>query len=65
MGAKKLRLRFDDGVEINVKWKRAPAEAEGWNNSPRREIAACEVQKLFLEPDDYVVPVSVPRCIPP
>ena len=64
MGAKKLRLRFDDGVEINVKWKRAPAEAEGWNNSPRREIAAYEVQKLFLEPDDYVVPVSVPRCIP-
>jgi len=64
MGAKKLRLRFDDSVEIDVKWKRAPAGAEGWNNSPRREIAAYEVQKLFLEPDEYVVPVSVPRCIP-
>jgi hypothetical protein len=64
MGAKKLRLRFDDGVEIDVKWKRAPAGAEGWNNSPRREIAAYEVQKLFLEPEEYVVPVSVPRCIP-
>jgi hypothetical protein len=64
MGAKKLRLRLDDGVEIDVKWKQTPAGAEGWNNSPRREIAAYEVQKLFLEPDDYVVPVSVPRCIP-
>jgi hypothetical protein len=64
MGAKKLRLRFDDGVELDVKWKQAPAGAEGWNNSPRREIAAYEVQKLFLQPDDYVVPLSAPRCIP-
>jgi hypothetical protein len=29
MGAKKLRLRFDDGVEIDVKWKRVPTGGKG------------------------------------
>ena len=65
MGAKKLKLRFvEDGLELNVKWKQAPEKGEGWNNSPRREIAAYEVQKLFLNREDYVVPGSVPRCVP-
>ena len=65
MGAKRLRLRFvEDDLELRVKWKRAPEKADGWNNSPRREIAAFEVQKLFLDSDNYVVPISVPRCIP-
>lgn len=65
MGAKRLTLRFaEDGLELKVKWKRAPDKGEGWNNSPRYEIAAYEVQKLFLDSHDYVVPVSVPRCIP-
>jgi hypothetical protein len=65
MGAKRLKLRFaEDGLELKVKWKRAPDKGEGWNNSPRYEIGAYEVQKLFLDSEDYVVPVSVPRCIP-
>ncbi len=64
-GARRVKLRFEkDGLELWVKWKAAPQDrGDGWNNSPRREVAAYEVQKLFLDPDDYLVPPSVTRCI--
>jgi hypothetical protein len=62
MGAKKLLLFLaDDQRSLDVKWKEAPAGGDGWNNSPRREIGVYEVQKLFLEPDDYIVPPVVIR----
>jgi len=64
MGAKKLTIRFDDGLTIHAKWKVTPASADGWNNSPRREIGVYAVQKLFLDPQDYLVPPSVARCVP-
>jgi hypothetical protein len=65
MGAKKLTLAFaDDGRLQDVKWKEAPLGGDGWNNSPRRELGVYEVQKLFLDPDDYVVPPVVVRGIP-
>jgi len=64
MGAKKLRLVFPkDEITIDVKWKAAPSGGDGWNNSPRREIGAYAVQQLFLDPDDYPVPVAVARGI--
>ena len=64
MGAKKLTLFLaDDHRPLDVKWKRAPAGGDGWNNSPRREIGVYEVQKLFLDPDDYIVPPVVVRGI--
>ena len=47
-----------------VKWKEVPRGFESWNNSPRREIAAYAIQKLFLDPEDFVVPPSVMRCAP-
>jgi hypothetical protein len=54
-----------DGRAIEVKWKAAPpGTAEGWNNTPRREMAAYEIQKWFLRPEDYVVPTSAARCLP-
>ena len=64
MGARKLELRFDDGTAIDAKWKVTPAQADGWNNSPRHEIGAYAVQKLFLDPEDYLVPPIAVRCIP-
>ncbi len=66
MGVRKLGLFFSrSGHELMVKWKRAPdGDADGWNNTPRKEIAAYEIQKWFLDPDDYVVPTIVARCIP-
>lgn len=66
MGVRKLRIRLPaSDRELTVKWKRAPnGDADGWNNTPRKEIAAYEIQKWFLDPEDYVVPTVVARCIP-
>jgi hypothetical protein len=65
MTTAKLELDFSrPELEIDVKWKAAGKDADGWNNSPRREIGAYAVQKLFLTPDDYVVPPVALRCIP-
>lgn len=66
MGVRKLAIRLPaSGRELKVKWKRAPdGDADGWNNTPRKEIAAYEIQKWFLDPEDYVVPTVVVRCIP-
>lgn len=65
MGVKKLVIALQpSGDELTVKWKKAPrGDADGWNNTPRKEIAAYEIQKWFLDPPDYVVPTIVPRCI--
>jgi hypothetical protein len=63
MGAKKLHIAFTDGASIEVKWKASSAGGEGWNNTPRFEIAAYQVQKLYLEPADYIVPPVMARCI--
>jgi hypothetical protein len=67
MGVLKLRVAFQpSGRELDVKWKKSPpGDADGWNNSPRKEIAAYQVQKWFLDPSDYVVPTMVVRCLPP
>ena len=65
-GAHKDTLFFPTlGKEIKFKWKTANfGSLDGFNNSPRRELAAYEVQKLFLEPEDYVVPTSIIHCAP-
>lgn len=60
----KVRLRAPDGRTFSAKFKRAPDSLDAFNNSPRREAAAYELQKLFLEPDEYVVPPTVITCLP-
>ncbi len=65
-GAQEVTLYFDE-VQKNIrfKWKpAAPGQLDQDNNSPRKEIAAYEVQKLFLDPEDYVVPTSLMYCAP-
>lgn len=57
-------LRYPDGTLLNVKWAPAPRAGTEFNNQPRLEIAAYELQKLFLEPAEYVVPPTVARCVP-
>lgn len=54
---------IDDGVNLKAKPFPSPS-LDGWNNNPRKEIAAYELQKIFLEPRDYVVPTTLARCIP-
>jgi hypothetical protein len=65
-GAFKAEVVFpEDGRHVDVKWKEAPhGDMNGWNNNPRRELAAYVVQKWFLEPEDYVVPTTALRCVP-
>jgi hypothetical protein len=64
-GAQKATLYFpSDDMELKVKWKVVPPSLDGWNNSPRKELAAYEIQKWFLEPEEYVVPTTVVHCRP-
>jgi hypothetical protein len=65
-GACKAEVLFQRvGRRIAVKWKIAPRERlDGWNNNPRREIACYAIQRLFLDPPDYVVPTTTLRSVP-
>jgi hypothetical protein len=54
---------MDGDVELKAKPFPSP-HLDGWNNNPRKEIATYEVQKLFLEPRDFVVPTTLARCVP-
>jgi hypothetical protein len=63
MATAKWTLAFRDGQSLDAKWKAAPSGGDGWNNSPRREVAAYQVQQLFLDPDEYIVPPIAARCV--
>jgi hypothetical protein len=57
-------LMFDDSVMLTIKWASAPRNGGRFNNQPRYEAAAYEIQKLFLEQNDYVVPPTIMRTFP-
>jgi len=57
-------LAFNDTTAIEVKWAVAPTGGEAFNNQPRYEAAAYELQKLFLDERDYVVPPTALRMVP-
>lgn len=57
-------VRFDDGAEMRLKIRRAERGADAFNNQPRYELAAYRLQKLFLDPDHYVVPPTALRPLP-
>jgi hypothetical protein len=48
---------------IKAKWSTSKKGGTGFNTNPRKEIAAFKVQMLFLEPEEYVVPPTVGRCL--
>ncbi len=60
----RVPLFYPGGTAILVKWAEAPRGGQKFNDNPRYEIAAYELQKLFLDPPDYVVPPTVPRMFP-
>lgn len=62
--ALRLTARLPDGNRVRLKWKRAGRGGDGWNRSPRHELAAWAVQRLVLPPDQPVVPPTVVRCLP-
>lgn len=57
-------LSFGEGNLMNTQWAVAPPGGETFNNVPRYELAAYEIQKLFLDEAEYVVPPTVVRCFP-
>lgn len=59
-----VQLFFGNGESVLVKWAPAAAGGDTWNNVPRYERAAYELQKLFLGPDEYCVPPTVLRSFP-
>jgi hypothetical protein len=64
-GAMAMWLRFPkENITVKAKWKQAARGGQAMNNQPRKELAAYALQKLFLDPDEYVVPPTVSRCIP-
>jgi len=63
-----LELVTSDSVSgKDIKWKfkkNVPGYVDSVNTSPRKELAAYKIQKLFLDPEDYVVPTCLSFCVP-
>jgi hypothetical protein len=59
----KAELSFSGQPSYRVKLRRAEPGAEDFNNRPRYDLAAYELQKLFLDPAEYVVPPTALRWI--
>jgi hypothetical protein len=57
-----LRSIGPRSVVLRAKWRAHSTTTA--RNSPRFELAAYEIQKLFLEPQEYVVPPTAPYCFP-
>lgn len=60
----RVTIAFEDSTVMRIKWANAPANGGAFNNQPRYEAAAYEIQKLFLEEDEYVVPPTLLRAFP-
>ncbi|MEO6081155.1 MAG: hypothetical protein ABIQ86_15485 [Steroidobacteraceae bacterium] len=60
----KADVSFGGAPPLRVKLRKAEPGAETFNNVPRYDLAAYELQKLFLDPEDYVVPPTVLRMVP-
>jgi hypothetical protein len=61
---KRAILKFPVNKMVQVKWKRSAEDGWQTNNEPRYEIAAYEIQKLFLDPDEFIVPPTAARVLP-
>lgn len=60
----RVEASFADRPPYAVKLRRAEPGADEFNNCPRYDSAAYELQKLYLDPDEYVVPPTVLRMLP-
>jgi hypothetical protein len=60
----KAEVSFAGAPPYRVKLRRSEAGAEDFNNRPRYDLAAYELQKLFLDPAEYVVPPTALRMMP-
>ena len=60
----KADVSFGGAPPLRVKLRRADPGADSFNNVPRYDLAAYELQKLFLDPAEYVVPPTALRMVP-
>jgi len=60
----KAEVSFGDAPPITVKLRKSEPGAEDFNNRPRYDLAAYELQKLFIDPPEYVVPPTALRMVP-
>ena len=59
----KADVSFEGKPPIRFKLRKAEPGADTFNNVPRYDMAAYELQKLFLDPNEYVVPPTALRFI--
>lgn len=52
-----------DSTPMMVKWATSVPGGESFNNVPRFELAAYQLQKLFLDEADFVVPPTIARAV--
>ena len=60
----RAEVSFGGAPPLTVKLRKAEPGAEEFNNVPRYDLAAYELQKLFLDPAEYVVPPTALRMVP-
>ena len=61
---KQVILKYIDNNDLKIKWRRALKGGHEFNNAPRFEVAAYELQKLYLDENEYPVPPTVCRVFP-
>jgi hypothetical protein len=59
----RAEVSFGGAAPLRVKLRKAEPGADTFNNVPRYDLAAYELQKLFLEPAEYVVPPTALRMV--
>lgn len=59
----KADVSFGGAEPLRVKLRKAEPGADSFNNVPRYDLAAYELQKLFLDPAEYVVPPTGVRMV--
>jgi hypothetical protein len=57
-------VSFGGAPPLRVKLRKSEPGGDTFNNVPRYDVAAYELQKLFLDPDEYVVPPTALRMVP-
>ncbi|MDH5175563.1 MAG: hypothetical protein OEW50_02290 [Gammaproteobacteria bacterium] len=59
----KADVSFGGAPPLRVKLRKAEPGADTFNNVPRYDLAAYELQKLFIPPAEYVVPPTALRMV--
>ena len=59
----KADVSFGGAPPLRVKLRKAEPGGEEFNNVPRYDLAAYQLQKLFIPPQEYVVPPTALRMV--